>query len=536
MDEIKFHKLTDSMSELTPAQFKELVLAYAEKTGQNSKEIWEGSIYAISEHHLQKIGVNSCCPECGSVSIVHNGFTSANIQRYQCADCKKMFTRFTGTLLEKSRYPWEVWVEVLRMVLNGDSLDTMKTRLEKDFSCEGINRKTLFYMRLKLIYSMANMPSVKLNGIIQMDETFVRESQKGRNLELVSYLKGQKRKPRYGRQPSKLGTLGPEFATILTAIDEEGYCVCKVVSLGKATIDHAVDLLETYCNTPAYICTDANVLYTELCDLLEIPHYIKASNYATVLSKNLLTSENCTKKTEEIVQHNQRTLEKLYKDGLIDRIEHREDLTYTEFKKIKKAHKLNLARVNELHADIKLMIEKKMTNVSTKYLSAYMDFFTYRRNWRVEHGHYPTSTRDAETILAEILPLKIAPTNKELDAIMLNLPKPTGRAMQILKDKTEMARVHTRNKYFKYDEEDIPCFNKREILRNAPRTRLIEIARTYKIKGYTKMDSGILAYNIALLPNIEDILIDLITEYRHYELAEEDIKYLQSLKYRTKKV
>ena len=68
--------------------------------------------------------------------------------------------------------------------------------------------------------------------MIQIDESFVRESQKGHNLELVSYLKGVERFPRYGRKPSKYGTMGPEFATILTAVDSRGYCVCKVVRWG----------------------------------------------------------------------------------------------------------------------------------------------------------------------------------------------------------------------------------------------------------------------------------------------------------------
>lgn len=49
---------------------------------------------------------------------------------------------------------------------------------------------------------------------------------------------------KYGRKPSKLGTIGAEFATILTVIDSRGYYICKVVVLGCATPDSVIDLYE----------------------------------------------------------------------------------------------------------------------------------------------------------------------------------------------------------------------------------------------------------------------------------------------------
>lgn len=74
-------------------------------------------------------------------------------------------------------------MEVLRMTLKDDSLENMRTVLTQDFVCDGINSKTVFAMRMKLIHAMAAIEPPKLIGVIQMDESFVRESQKGRNLE-----------------------------------------------------------------------------------------------------------------------------------------------------------------------------------------------------------------------------------------------------------------------------------------------------------------------------------------------------------------
>ena len=534
MDDRQFQKLIGEVGGLTPAQFKKLVQAYANGSGLDAGRVWDSAVYSVSEQKLAALGFGRACPGCGSIAVERNGTNAAGIQRFHCQDCGKSFTRFTGTLLEKSRFPWEVWVEVLRMVLNDDALETIRTVLIHDFGCAGINIKTVFAMRMKLIHAMAAIGPPKLTGVIQMDETHIRESQKGRNLELVSYVKGIERTARYGRKPSKLGVMGAEFATILTAVDSRGYCVCKVVALGRATPDSVIDLYEKYCIDAAYICSDANSIYEDACGLLDIPHYVRPSNYSTVIEKAGYLYPESGKPPEERKAHNQALLERLYRQGEIDYISHREDLTYADFDRLKKNYRLSLARVNELHSDIKLMIEKKMTNVSTKYLSDYMGFFTFRRNWRVEHGHSPANRRDAESILEQLLAQKVTLTRPELEQIELDLPKPSGRAAQILKEKTETARKLTANKYFKFDPEDIPSFNTREILLDAPRSRLTEIAKENKLKGHTKMNQWNLAAAIAKLPNIDEIVMELIVRYRHYEIAEEDVKYLQSLRFQSK--
>lgn len=160
-----------------------------------------------------------------------------------------------------------------------------------------------------------------------------------------------------------------------------------------------------------------------------------------------------------------------------------------------------------------------------------MGFFTYRRNWRVEHGHSPANRRDAETILEQLIAQKVTLTRTELEQITLDIPRPSGRAAQILKEKTETARKLTANKFFKYDEEDVPSFNMRQILLDAPHSRLLEIAKEHRLKGYTKMTQWGLTAAIAKLDNIDAVVMDLITRYRHYEISEEDIKYIQSKRF-----
>lgn len=535
MDDKQFQKWMQRAGELTPAQFKQMVQAYAGQSAQDAGQLWNASVYAVSERHLADLGINRACPGCGSIAVVHNGRTESGVQRFRCQDCGKGFTRFTGTLLEKSRFPWAVWVEVLRMTLNDDSLEDMKTVLEQDYDCEGMNIKTLFTMRLKLIFAMATIEPPKLTGVIQIDETVFRESQKG-SRELVSYLKGIKRIPRYGRRPSKYGSLSPEFATVLTAVDFRGFCACETVSLGRASVDSVIDLCERYCADISYLCSDANAIYTKACDLLSISHYIRPSEYTTILKNGgyLHAGEASDMVSADLKAHNRRVLERLYREGQLDRIEYREDLSYHDFTAIKSACRLSLARVNELHSDLKLMVERKMTNVATKYLNEYIRFFTFRRNWRVAHGHYPSTHRDAEDILGMLLSLQVNLTRPALERVELTLPKVSGRSVQILKEKTEKARAVIKSKYFKYNSEDVPSFNTREILLDAPRSHLVEIAKKHKIKGYTAMGQWALVMAISKLDDIEEILIDLVTRNRAYMIDEEDIKYLAGLRYAQK--
>jgi len=192
--------------------------------------------------------------------------------------------------------------------------------------------------------------------------------------------------------------------------------------------------------------------------------------------------------------------------------------------------------VNELHKELKFSVEKKMTNVATKYLPAYMAFFAFRHNWRAAYGRTPANQRDAEAILERLLALgATGMTRRELESVTLNLSKPSGRAAQILKERTEQARQLTKNRYFKFDSEDVPSFNRREILLDAPHSRLVEIAKAHKIKGYTNMTHWGLAAAIMRLPDVDTVIMDLITRDRHYQIAKEDLDYLKSLQYRQKR-
>ena len=522
---ITMENVSEFLNALPYAQFKALVEGYVAHTETNFDDEMKRLVTVNLQSRLEKLGVNSTCPKCSSSIVIKNGKRSNGIQRYQCMECNNRFTLFTGTILEKTRWHWDVWIKVLEMTLNNYSIEKTVNVLEKDYHCAGIDPKTVWLWRLKLIHAMAAYPMPKLSGIIQVDETFIRESQKGsRNLH--SEIKKEVRQPRYGRVPSKLGPLGPEFATVTTAIDNRGYCVCKVSGLGKLTYEQFFELFEQYFQSPSFICSDGNRTYEEYCEMFNIPHYIKPSSYNDLITKNGYETPDFSDpvKAEETKIKNQKILQTLYKKGLIDRIGNRGELSYEEFYELKKSRGLNLGRVNELHSDLKKFIYAEKTNVSTKYLKDYVGCFTYIKNWTVAHGHYPSSSKDAETIFEDILKLKVNYTLVDVENQQVDLPKPSGKYVSILQKETEKAREASANKYFKFDEEDgVKTFNKRDYLSDIPVVKFYAICKECGLTGYRKLSRWSVISMLMKHPDIDHIIYRLLQEDRHYKIAEEDL-------------
>ena len=515
-------------------QFQKVVEHYSTTNGVSFESEMESMVTASLQQKLLQFGINSTCPYCNSDKVIKKG-KRKEVQILMCKDCGKRFTPFTNTILEKTRWHWDIWIKVLEMTLNNYPIESMAHVLVDDYGCTGINYKTVWLWRHKLIHALASVPMPTLTGVIQIDETFIRESQKG-SRELVSYLdKGDVRKPRYGRRPSKYGVMEPEFATVVTAIDNRGYCVCKVSSLGKLTKEVFLDLFEDHLLNPAYICTDANDVYENYCNLFNVPHYERPSNYNTTLEKNGYITPDWSSPTvvASVVAKNNKIYEKLYYAGMIDRITNRGAMSLEQFQMIKSKYSMSLGRVNELHNDIKHFIYGEMRNVSTKYLKDYIGFFTYIRNWRVKNGRYPNSRKDAEDIFLEILKAKVNYTVTDVEEQGLELPKPTNRYVTLLKAETEKARKATSNQYFKFGTEDgAKTFNKREYLLDQPTSKLYAIAKECKIKRYRQLARWSLVSEILKQPDIQNIIYKLLASDRHYKIDEEDLLAIKMGRYK----
>ena len=532
-------KVSEYLKALPFAEFKKMVEEYSECTQSNLDTEMRRLVTLDHQKRLEELGINSTCPQCGSDIIVKNGIKSTGVQKYKCTKCSHEFTRFSGTVLEKTRWHWDAWVTALNALFDGASIVDTRNKLIDDCGCTGIDKKTVWLWRMKLIHALAAYPKPTLSGVIQADETFIRESQKG-SRHLESFVKNVKRRPRYGCSPSLCGVMGPEFATITTIIDDSGHCVCKVSGLGKLTTEQFVDFFHSHMVSPAYLCSDANKTYKEYCRMFDIPHYVKPSEYDQILKANgYIAIDDRMRSTIDIgpiEAENQKIIEKLYAKHKVERIDNRGNISYLEFCTLKEAYGLNLARVNELHNELKKLIYDTKINVSTKYLPDYVGYFTFYKNWTVDHNKAPTSLKDAEEILVEILKLRINYTVEDVERQTIEVPKPTGKYVAMLRTETEKARVATQNKYFKFNEEDgVRTFNKRDYLLDLPDYKFYAICRECEMeRGYKKLSKWSVANMLLKHPDIDDIIYRTIANDRKSKISEEDLEYIAAEAYKTK--
>lgn len=470
-----FDELVKNTNQLSKQDMKKLITAYIKENGGKMDARFEKIVLTDLDEHLKELNINDECPYCHSKLIVANGKRPNGIQRLKCCDCGKSFTHFTGTFLEKTKFSWDIWIEVIYQMIKETSITDMKQGMIDDNYLDFVTRRTIWVWQRKILSAVEQMKQPELHGVIQVDETHYHESQKGVNEEnLVSVLPGKKRHSRHHYSAAAYGPMGSEFTTVVTAIDKSGHCVGKVLGLGKFKTDQFTEVFRPHIKDCEWLCTDKNSVYSKYCDDFGVNHYIRPSDYIdNTLGK---TAEEC---------------EAMFNENELDYIEHKR-YSYDEIEKIKYKYGLNLGLVNELHKDIRRFINKNKHGVSSKYLNSWIAWIMLLKNFAVDNGHYPASKKDAEMILTMLLKEKTNVLCKDIVNVQLNLPKPTDRELKALMANTEKGRKLAGRKRFVFTEEDLIDSNGlRDVLYKIPLKTLKEICNHYyqlnhySYKGYS---------------------------------------------------
>jgi len=369
---ISFEEVLEFVEDLPYSKFRKLVNHYSSHHDKNFEEELHSMVILDLQSRLEKLNVHKHCPKCQSTKVVKNGKRANEIQEYKCKVCSTKYTLFTGTLLEKTHYDWDSWVKVLEMTLNNYSLHKMIRILEEEYGYQGINYKTIWHWRMKLIHELAKLPMPILTGIIQLGEIRIKDSNKGNRkimLEEYSEVKGDTKQ---------------DLILIISAIDNRGFCVCKVMSNEEHTITRFEEEYRSHLSTPAYICSYPVEMYEAYCEKCNIPHFIKPFHYINNADPQIPIkgAEESTKK---------------------EYIKNKGKITYEEVKRLKEMYRLGLEEIAEVNIELQAFITQKMTNVNTRYLQDYVGLYVFQKNWEVTYGHLPTSKEDAEKIFIELL-------------------------------------------------------------------------------------------------------------------------------------
>ena len=200
---------------------------------------------------------NHHCPHCGSNKINKNGTAHKTLPQFICRNCKKTYTIRTNTVFYYSKKDIKIWQEYIELFSQGLSLRKIVETMDGK-----ISYPTSFYWRHKILEVMKNFDNHdKLEGIVEADETYFNESQKGsRNIE------NRKPRKRGFSSENRIVGLSHNKVCVLTALDRQKHSFNKPVGYGKVNKDQ-VSILQHRINNNSILITDGDKSYKVLKDI-----------------------------------------------------------------------------------------------------------------------------------------------------------------------------------------------------------------------------------------------------------------------------
>lgn len=143
--------------------------------------------YTIEQFRAQYPDENAClhqlflhrhtpdtpCPKCGACNAYRK---IKNRKGYQCGKCAHQIYPMKGTIYEKSRTPLMYWYYALFLfVKSKNGLSAMELQRQL-----GVTYKTAYRMLMHIRHALS-APTDKLDGTVEMDETFVGGRNKNRH-------------------------------------------------------------------------------------------------------------------------------------------------------------------------------------------------------------------------------------------------------------------------------------------------------------------------------------------------------------------
>jgi transposase-like protein len=145
------------------------------------------------------------CPRCGA-SHVHRCGQASGLQRFRCLGCRRSYNALTGTPLARLRKRGH-WLTYLQCIL-----DSCTVRAAANVT--GVHRTTSFRWRHRFVQGAIRDRPAVLSKVVEVDETYVLESQKGS--------RQMTRPARYRGGVAPHRGIGPAHDCLLVARDRAG--------------------------------------------------------------------------------------------------------------------------------------------------------------------------------------------------------------------------------------------------------------------------------------------------------------------------
>ena len=300
MEHTEFLQLLEALTKLNPEQILTLQTAISDSSPTESK-----LIQRIEENFK----AHPKCAHCHSDNVRKFGFQLGR-QRYQCKDCHRTCNALTGTPLANIKATGALDQYLACMT-------TSMTLRPSAHEC-GISLDTSFHWRHRFMKIIEGDQAELLTGIVEMDETFFKESRKGeRNLPRPARKRGGKKRL-HSPKASASRKKPVKKIPVLVACDRQQNIVSGV--------------LEHMCWEDMFACLEGRIApETPVCADALLQHEVIARKLHVILKEMVITAGR----------------------SVIDGVFH-------------------LQHVNAYHSNLKSWINDWFKGVATKNLSKYL--------------------------------------------------------------------------------------------------------------------------------------------------------------------
>jgi transposase-like protein len=204
---------------------------------------------------IEQAAAGRSCPHCGCARK-HRCGQASGLQRFRCLGCGHSHNALTGTPLARLRKK-ECWLPYLQCVL--------ESRTVRDAArVTGVHRTTSFRWRHRFVLGAMRDRPKTLSAIVEADETYRLESQKGsRNLT---------RRPRKRGGVAMRRGINREHDCLLVARDRSGRTLDSHTGRGQVTVAQLHACLKPVLPADALLISDSAIAYRHFAIQAGITH------------------------------------------------------------------------------------------------------------------------------------------------------------------------------------------------------------------------------------------------------------------------
>jgi transposase-like protein len=215
-------------------------------------------------------GDNPVCPYCSSNNVYRQKERQQQ-SRWGCSQCKKSFSVTVGTIFHHTHLELPYWFAILTLMLNAKK-SLSSYQISRDI---GIRQGTALKIQHKIRKAMSEDQGKLLQGIVEMDETYIGGKPRKSNIRKNN--KSAKR----GRGTDKLPIVG--------LVERGGNVVAKVIKGAKLNSTTLKNIVKSTIDTAkSHLITDDYRAYNSMAVVL--PH--STINHSIAYSFNGIHTNN----------------------------------------------------------------------------------------------------------------------------------------------------------------------------------------------------------------------------------------------------